>query len=599
MKTLCTLLCALSCFAAEKQADQIFFGGPILTVNDEQPTAEAVAVYQGKIVFVGPFSEAQEFQETTTKLINLQGNTLLPGFIEPHTHLLFQGLVEKLTNVSALQYKTIDSILEALQEAAQKGPVIAFGYDPSLMTEPGDLGFTQLNAVSDTVPILVISQSGHIAYGNRKAFDLAGITDKIGPLQGGSFGRTQQGLLNGKAYELPAIAALMAAFKTLAFDYAQIAKTSAFHYAEKGFTTVTDLALGLPFPTPVEHIQTLQALAMSPDAPIRLQGYVISPLLERIGKLKRKNTPNFVILGIKIWADGSLQGYTAALKKRYRGKNTCGTLNYTQDALNALVLQAHRKNLQIAIHANGDQAIAYALTAYETALDKKPAKDPRFRVEHATIADHALLQKMALVSATPSFTNPHVYYYGQVMRDQILGNKRANSIDSARTAKSLGMKFSFNDDAPLSPPNPLLLMEIAVTREMEGGGTLNGEETITIDDAIKAFTIYPAWQSFREKELGSIEVGKYADFVILDHNPKTTKPHLIHAIRVLETWLNGKRIYTERGSRIGISAVSKPLGSTTVSCPHISNIGQLTVVEPRALSHQTKSDYCTTFGIHK
>jgi predicted amidohydrolase YtcJ len=532
------LFAAQSCIAIE--ADILIFGGDIITVNEDLPVAEAVIISDGVIRFVGSLKEAEKFK--VVKRMDLQGKTLLPGFVESHTHLLFLGLMQKFVNVSAFQYKTIDEILQVLKKAPQDKAILAFGYDPSLMSDPGDLGFIQLDAISTTVPVLVISQSGHIAYGNKKVFELAQITESSAQVHG-TFGKDKEGKLNGKAYELPAIVSLLKGVGDLSLDYLQIAQKTAEQYAQCGFTTVTDLALGLPFPTPLKHIQTLQAVALDPKAPIRIQGYLISPLMDEMDLLKKENNGRFQMLGIKIWADGSTQGYTAALRKKYQDRDTYGLLNYTQEELNALVLKAHEKNFQIAIHANGDQAIVYTLNAYENALKVLPKEDPRFRVEHATVTDHALMKKMKEVKATPSFTNPHVYYYGKVFQEKILGKKRANSIDSARSAKTLGMKFSFNDDAPLMPPNPLLLMEVAVTREMVDGGVLNPDETITIDDAIKAFTIYPAWQSFREKELGSIEVGKYADFVILDKNPKKVKSSEIHSIQVMETWVQGKQVF--------------------------------------------------------
>ena len=248
----------------------------------------------------------------------------------------------------------------------------------------------------------------------------------------------------------------------------------------------------------------------------------------------------FKVLGLKIWADGSIQGYTAAMKKDYKDSNTKGTLNFNQDQLTQLVMNARKQGIQVAVHANGDQAIEDTLVAFEKAQEAYPSNDPRFRIEHASIVDPEQWKRVAKVKATPSFTEHHVYYWGDVFQDKILGNPRAEWLDAAKTAKDLGLKFSFNDDT-LAPAKPLLFIQVAATRKTDDGRVLNAEQKISIDDAIKGVTLYPAWQSFREKELGSIEPGKFADFVVLDQNPKKVDPNKIKDIKVVSRWLNGKQ----------------------------------------------------------
>lgn len=535
----------LSAITPSQSADTIFFDGDIVTVNDKQPTAEAVAVKNGRIIFVGDKETAFSYKTDNTQLIDLKGKTLLPGFIDPHTHVTMEGLILNSVDVSPFKYKTIDQVLNVLKDAAKKGPVLAFGYDPSLMTNPGKLDFDTLDSISTEVPIVVINKSGHIAYGNHKAFEIAKITESSPNPPGGSYQRDQNGHLTGVAMEVPGVSTLASAVQTLTpGQITEITKRVLKVYAQRGYTTVTDLALGLSFPTPMDHIKSMQDAANDPNSPVRLQGYVIFSLLDKIPELQKNNNDMFKILGMKIWADGSLQGYTAALKERYKDKDTRGILNFTQNQLNQYVLNAHKKNLQVAIHANGDQAIEDALNAYENALKLYPKEDSRFRMEHATVTDPNQWKRMAKLKVTPSFTEHHVYYWGEVFKDKILGEPRADYIDAAKTAQDLGIKFSFNDDA-LAGLSPLLFIQVASTREMENGGILNPQQVISVDEAIKAMTLYPAWQSFRDKDLGSIEVGKFADFVLLDQNPKKIDKHKIRDIRVLETWVNGKKRVSE------------------------------------------------------
>ena len=543
MKLFLALFLILCCLGnlEGKEADAIFFGGDVITVNDQQPDAEAVAILGGKIVFVGNKKGAFAWKGKRTELIDLKGKTLMPGFINPHTHVTLIGLMTVATDVSPFKYKTIAEVMEVLKGATKKGVVLALGYDPSLMSDPGHLDFKTLDEVSTEVPIVVVNKSGHIAYGNQKAFELAHVTDTTPNPAGGSYQKNQEGHLTGVAYELPAVVNLVSGVnQATAEQYTEMAKRALKILADAGYTTVTDLGLGLPMPTQQKHIETLRQISEAPDALVRIQGYVVTNLLDQIPQLQKQNNDQFKVLGLKIWSDGSIQGHTAAMKKDYKDVDTKGTLNFSQEQLTNMVMKARSQGIQVAIHANGDQAIEETLIAFETAQKNYPSDDPRFRIEHASIVNPEQWKRIAKVHATPSFTEYHVYYWGDVLQDEILGEPRVDWLDAAKTAKDLGIKFSFNDDA-LGPPAPLLFIQIAATRKTDDGRVLNDKQKITVDDAIKGVTLYPAWQSFREKELGSIEKEKFADFVILSQNPKKIDPDKIKDIKIVERWLNGKR----------------------------------------------------------
>lgn len=542
MNYIIPFLCCLGQILAQETADTLFFNGDILTVDDKNPQVEAVAVKNGTIIFAGDRQQAFSLKGEKTELVDLKGMTLLPGFIDPHTHVFLRAVIDASTDVSPFKYKTIDEVLSVLKEALKKGPVLAFGYDPSLMTKPGELDFKTLDTLSKDIPIVVVNKSGHIAYGNHKAFELAHISEDIKNPAGGSYGRDAKGELNGTAYEVPAVSRLISAVNKINPDeFEALGKKTMQDYAKWGYTTVTDLGLGLPLPTPEDHIKMMRSLSLDIDAPLRMQGYVIYDLLSNVPGLQKQNTDRFKVLGVKIWADGSIQGYTAALKEPYSDKDTKGVLNFKQNTLTQMISNVRKNNIQVAVHANGDQAIEDTLSAMEAAQKAYPSEDPRFRLEHATLVEPGQWQRVKKLNATPSFTEHHVYYWGEVFKDKILGDVRAEWIDAAKTAKDLGLKYSFNDD-DLAGANPLLFIQVAATREMRDGQILNPEQRITVDDAIKGLTIYPAWQSFREKEIGSIEVGKLADFVILEKNPKRVPANTVKDIKIVETWLGGKKV---------------------------------------------------------
>jgi len=531
------------CWAASlvgEPADVIFFGGDIITVNDQQPDAEAVTIKGNKIVFVGDKKTAFEQKGEKTELVDLQGKTLMPGFIDPHTHVILDALITASIDVSPFKYKTIGEVTNVLKEASKKGSVLAFGYDPSLMTDPGHLNFETLDAISTEVPIVVVNKSGHIAYGNHKAFEVANINDATPKPVGGSYQKDKEGHLTGLGYEVPAVGQLISAVNKISPDqYPKMTRDALKVYAAAGYTTVTDLGLGLPLPTQDAHIKLMSDVSNAPDAIMRVQGFLVTNLLDKIPALRKQNNAMFQVLGLKIWADGSIQGYTAAMKQNYKDSDTKGTLNFSQKQLTEIVMNARKQGIQVAVHANGDQAIEDTITAFEKAQEAYPSNDPRFRIEHATVTDPDQWKRIAKVKATPSFTEHHLYYWGDAFQDKILGNPRAEWLDAAKTAKDLGLKFSFNDDS-LAPAQPLLFIQVAATRKTDDGRELNPQQKISIDDAIKGVTLYPAWQSFREKELGSIEPGKFADFVVLDQNPKKVDVNKIKDIKVVGRWLNGK-----------------------------------------------------------
>ena len=277
----------LGLFAEE--ADQIFYGGDIVTVNDEMPSAEAVAVANGKIIFVGKEVDVFSYKNEKTQMIDLQGAALLPGFIDAHTHMILEALIQSGVDVSPFRFKRIGQVIRVLKRAVKSGPVLAFGYDPSLMTRPGTMGFDLLDRISTEVPILVINKSGRFAYGNHKAFELAGLSDEMSNPLGGSFERDAEGHLTGVAEEVSALALLFTPVaKLLKLDYAELARQAASLYAKQGYTTITDLSMGFPMPTPIGNIRLLHQLAEDSECPLRIQGYVSFSMLSSIAALQKQ-----------------------------------------------------------------------------------------------------------------------------------------------------------------------------------------------------------------------------------------------------------------------------------------------------------------------
>jgi len=533
----------LGAMAAEP-ADRIFVGGNVVTANPERPEVEGLAVRDGRIAAVGDRERVQRLKGPETEVVELNGRALLPGFVDPHTHPVSRQITQDMVDVGPFSHTSFNAVKKTLREAASKGPVVAFGYDPSLMEGNAQLGFDTLDAISTEVPILVVNLSGHIVYGNRKLFAKAGITKDTPNPTGGRYLRDDQGRLTGVAQEVSAILPLLKGVAGTAkeLDFAAATRETLRRYAANGFTTITVPGLGMPSPTPEAHIANLRKAARADQAPVRVQGFMISSERQRIAKLRQDNDARFRVLGMKLWADGSTQGYTAALEDPYKGRDTRGEANFEPDQLNRLIAKAHDQGWQVAVHTNGDRAMDMTLDAYARAQEEHPRPQARHRMEHCTVANRGLLHRAKELGVTCSFLNQHVFVWGQKFRDVILGEKRAAHLDPAGTAERLGMRFTFHDDAPTGQPDPMLMLQTAVTRQMRDGGVLNRAERVPVDRAIRALTRDAAWQTHFEDRVGSLEKGKLADLVLLSANPRKVDPTAIKDIDVLATYLAGRRI---------------------------------------------------------
>jgi predicted amidohydrolase YtcJ len=331
-------------------------------------------------------------------------------------------------------------------------------------------------------------------------------------------------------------------------DFLRLANAYLHECAAAGCTTVNDAGVGLM--GGVEEGALYAALAQQPDAAVRISCFAVGSLLDQWGKTPGvgpgQGNERFHWAAIKYWGDGSTQGGTAALQQPYlnlSGGESPNYLAYTFDDLLANVRQAHNLGWQVSIHCNGDGALAQALDVFETVLREAPRPDHRHRIEHCTVADEAQLERMQRLGLSPSFLMNHVYYWGRVLRDELLGAERAERLDPAGSLVRLGMPFSLHCDAGTTPVGPLSYVQTAVTRMMRDGGEVLGpDQRVSVDEALKAVTSYPAWQLRMDHLVGSLEVGKQADLVLLDRDPRAVDPTTIGSIKVVETWLDGQRV---------------------------------------------------------
>lgn len=543
---------------AATTADAIYINGQVLTVDARDSTAEAVAVRDGRVQAVGHRGDIEALAGPGTRVVDLQGKTLIPGFVDAHSHFLATGAAEAfsvdLSSAPVGTVKNIDEIVARLKRKAESTPkgewILGYGYDDTLVTEKRHPTRADLDRVSTDHPILIRHVSGHFAVANSKALELAQITRNTPNPQGGEFRRdAATGELNGVLEETTALAAVAARIPTLSREKNLEAIRKATEiYTAKGVTTAQDGALGDP-----KLLGMLQEAAAQGQLRIRLVLWPTAPVAKALidGKVEfHSPDPQLLRIGAtKIFDDGSIQGYTGYLSEPYHvhapGKDHAyrGYPTMPRDQLAALVLEQHKAGRQIAIHGNGDAAIDDILFAFSEAQKAFPRADARHIIVHAQTARDDQLARMKALGVIPSFFVLHTYYWGDRHRDVFLGPERTMRISPAESASKLGLRFTIHTDTPVVPMDPLRLMWSAVNRISSSGKVIGAAERISPALALRAVTIDSAWQAFEENTRGSIEPGKLADFAILSASP-LDDPARIKDIQVLETIVGGKTIYS-------------------------------------------------------
>ena len=545
---------------AHAAADLVFVGGPIVTVNAKNEEAQALATKDGKIVAVGLEADIRKnWVDQKTQVIDLRGQTLMPGFVEPHVHIVLTAMVEglwlDLSNFS-LPYDTIETLSEKLRAALKTVPpggwLAGFGVDPS-RTSPfmAELTVEVLDKVSKDVPIFIINQSGHIGYVNSKAFELAGVNNQTpNPPGGGIYVKDEKGNLTGKLIEPPSYVPFQAKMPVpTQQELIQAMRNTTKRLATKGVTTSAEITVGANLGLENE-IGLYKYLLANGGLPVRVRAYLYGSAIPKgfQGVKPNEGDDLFRYVGVKFISDGSTQGLTAALNEPYAypaGTTFRGDLNYKDEQLLATMKPYFDQGWQISVHANGSRAVEQTLNNYAKLLDgnSQPEKR-RLRIEHFTVTTPEQLIKTKQLGVVPGFTIGHVHYWGQAFNDQILGAPRAECIDPSASLKKEGVRFAYHSDSPVSPYGPLKYITQGVTRVWQSPlqrKVLGPNERISVDDAIRAVTIDAAYQMMSDDKIGSLEVGKLADFVVLEKNPRATFAEQIGDIKVLQTWVGGKR----------------------------------------------------------
>lgn len=555
------LLSASQIASAAGNADTIFYGGDIVTMNKAQPAAEAVAIQGGKITKIGSLSQVKSLQGEDTKLINLNGQTLMPGLVEPHVHIIGTAFSEEIfLNLSnfTMPHDTIDGLvakLTAYSKNFKDGEwVNAFGVDPS-RTDPfmSELTADILDRVSTTKPVFVLNQSLHIAYANHKALEMAGLNDSSPNPKGGTLLRDSKGRLTGVVYEVPAFELFLSKMPLPTQEVIEqaVAKVGQ-KLVSKGVTTSAEITVGGYLGVDKEYA-LFNAMTRNGKLPVRVRGYMYSSAYPATNNSYKPGQGDdiFKLIGVKIVADGSNQGLTGAMSKPYdypAGTTNTGTLNFTEQELYDLAKPRFDQGWQISVHSNGDKSIEQTLNVFSKLVKKPSDAKSRLRIEHFTVPTEAQIDKAAKLGVVPGFTIGHTDYWGEAFHNHLIGAERADRIDPSATMIKKGMHFAYHSDSPVSPIHPLKYASEGASRlwQVAPQKVLNANEKVSINNALKAITIDAAYQLKMDDKIGSIQEGKYADFAIVNQNPMKTDAYKIRDIEVNETWVNGQQVFKKQ-----------------------------------------------------
>ncbi len=539
--------------AGTAQPDLIVHNAKVYTVDDANPTAQAIAIKNGRFVAVGSNDEIKGFGGSSTKLLDAGGATIVPGFHDTHLHadgqtLLYEVLVG---NPFEVEFVTIDSIIAKLKAKAEQTPpgqwVIGYFYDDTKVKDNRLINRLDLDKVSTQHPVRVRHRGGHTSFYNSKAFELAGVTKESANPPGGEYFHETNGELSGRVAER-ANAVLEKGGTYPQYTPAQErdrARAGAAHFSKELVRYGITSAQGST--RQFADLVALQEVLAAGDLKHRHSFEVAGDLLEAMinNGIKSGFGNEMLRLGAtsENTVDGSFSERTARLSNGYPGISPpyFGIIVQPQDVIDAWAERVHRAGIQLNCHANGDVGIDSTLKAYERALKLHPVADARPKITHCAIVNDDILRRMKAINAVPATFTTYAYYnsdkfkfYGAEIMDRAL---------PFRSFLDTGIRASAGSDYGPGPFASLMGIQGIVTRKGWDGQTWGAKQKVSVAEALKIHTLNGAYCNKEENDKGSITPGKYADFVMLAEDPHTVNPETILKIKILKTFTGGKAVY--------------------------------------------------------
>ncbi|MCH3884859.1 amidohydrolase [Tenacibaculum aquimarinum] len=557
----------------DKNSDTLYINGNIITLNEKLKNAEAIFIENGKIKDIGTTKELEKYKKENI-VVDLKGATVLPGFIDSHSHVALSAFFNNMIDLSGFKHKTNAEVWSYLKEqikTKQEGEwVICKGIDPILVEDLKTPNISFLDEISPNNPILLVSQSMHTYWVNSNTFKKVNITKETpNPSKASYYEKDENGNLTGLIAEQEAFLPILNQLKkdVLTSKFLINSTVSTLNkYAKNGNTTVVSAGITINDNKPLllyRHLssektgflnQTLATFGLLPKRTQNPRHFLYIRHDRSFLLPKTKAEDDFYnIIGVKHWYDGS--PYTGSMylespylttefnkNKLHIPEGSSGKALIEDDSLVNFIKKYDKKGWQIAIHSQGDLSSKNVINAFKKANSEVNITEKRHRIEHCLLLSKNSLSEMKALNMTPSFHTNHLFYYGKALSEEIIGKERAEKLLPIHTADSLNLKYSMHADQPMFESKPFHLIQTAVKRQTKENDTLGYNERISLLNGLKSMTINAAWQINMEDKIGSLAKGKYADFIIIDKNPFEISIDSLHQINILKTFINGNQV---------------------------------------------------------
>jgi predicted amidohydrolase YtcJ len=522
--------------------DSVVVNGRVLTMDDTVPRAEAFAVKNGRFSAIGSNDDIRNLASADTEIIDAGNRPVTPGFIDAHSHPASGG-VREIVSVN-LDVRSIDAIKERIRERAAQTPpgewVLGFKYDDTKVREGRQINRKDLDEAAPNHPVYVSHRGGHVYWFNSKAAEAAGVTAETPDPPGGHIYKDENGELLGKVAERAnALFTRVTPSGSTREQRRAGVKLISEMMTSSGLTSVHDASCGTDSAIAYQDAYRAGELRMRVYMMVRgsmFEGCKTAGIYTGFGDEWLK------VGGVKFGADGSASGRTMAMSTPYEGRpDDHGILTMTQEEIHEAVEDAHRHDFQVGIHANGDLAIDMVLNAYERVLEKWPRPDARHRLEHCSLVNPDLLRRIKATGSIPTPFYTYVHYHGRKWEEY--GAEKMKWMFAHRSFLDYGIPVAPASDYVPGPYEPMMAIQSMVTRKDVEGRVWGGNQTVSVEDALRICTVNGAHASFEEDVKGSISPGKYADFVILGKHPAEEDPDKIKEIPIVRTVVGGKTMY--------------------------------------------------------
>ena len=523
------------------RADLIISGGTFHTMDDASAAAEAMAIRGNRILAVGGMEDIRALAGPNTRTIHARGLTITPGFIDAHSHpLLVNNAISVDVNV-----RSIAEVKTLLRQQASGTPagqwVLAHMYDDTKFDEGRPLTRDDIDAVVTDLPVMVRHRGGHTAVVNSQAFDMAGIANTTPDPEGGRYFR-EDGRLTGKVAEHA-----MEVFDSVGIwpsvdrdTRRRGASLMLRQMAASGLTSTTDA--GGDMEGWIAYMDALDAGDLATRVSFMPRGEdPVYAAMKTTGMRSGFGNAMLRIGAVKYGADGSASERTMRMSTPFEGTDDYGILTMSQEDIDAAVDDAVKSGFRIGIHANGDVTIDMVLRAYERVLTDWEGDNPRFRIEHCSLVNDDLLQRIKATGTIPTPFYTYAHYHGNKWVDY--GPEKMRSMFAHRSFLDYGIPVAPASDFTPGPYEPMMALQSMVTRKDMQGRTWGENQRISVREALRISTLNGAYASFEEHEKGSLTPGKLADFVMLEQDPDAADPDSIKDIKVIATYMDGRATF--------------------------------------------------------